>query len=73
VTDTPAFSIIVPVYNNGRELARCLRSLREKNSDHQVEIIVVDDCSPDEGALIEIASKQYQRIANAFQRIVVPA
>lgn len=60
MADTPAFSIIVPVYNNALELERCLRSIRETSSSHRVEIIVVDDCSPDDGALIELATERYQ-------------
>lgn len=66
MTDTPAFSIVIPVYNNGLELERCLHSIRETNSGCPVEIIVVDDCSPDEGALIESASEKYR--AN-YQRL----
>ncbi len=40
------FSIVVPVYNVAEYLPRCVQSLREQ-TDPAVEIILVDDGSPD--------------------------
>lgn len=40
-------SVIVPVYNAGRYIERCLRSLFEQTLD-SIEYIFVDDCSPDD-------------------------
>ncbi len=54
----PRISIIIPVYNNAANLARCLESLPHSESGQGSEIIVIDDCSPDESTAIEEASKQ---------------
>jgi glycosyltransferase involved in cell wall biosynthesis len=56
------FSIVIPVYNNGRELERCLNSINEAVSGYKAEIIVVDDCSPDGGELIESISEKYHAL-----------
>lgn len=39
-------SVVVPVYNTEAYLERCLQSLRDQ-SLHDIEVLVVDDCSPD--------------------------
>lgn len=41
-------SIIIPVYNGARTIARCLNSITNQNvNPTDIEIIVVDDCSTD--------------------------
>lgn len=51
MTSLPSISVIVPVYNGGAHLGKCLDALRASHlSAH--EIIVVDDCSTD--ALAEV-------------------
>lgn len=42
----PVLSVIVPVYNGGLQLARCLEGLRLSEYSN-FEVIVVDDCSTD--------------------------
>lgn len=43
----PFFSIVIPAYNRGPQLARALRSVQaQRFSDY--EVIVVDDCSTDD-------------------------
>lgn len=42
----PQISIIIPVYNTGRYIARCIESV-QRQSLADIEIIIVDDCSPD--------------------------
>ena len=42
----PFFSVIIPVFNGERYLARCLNSLFA-NQFHSLEVIVIDDCSTD--------------------------
>lgn len=40
-------SILIPVYNVEKYIGRCFKSLAEQNDLADVEIIFVDDCSPD--------------------------
>jgi glycosyltransferase involved in cell wall biosynthesis len=56
---TPRISIIVPAYNNVHELARCLDSLQHDELRHEAEIIVVDDCSSEEGPAIKNLARKY--------------
>lgn len=52
-------SIIIPVYNQTAELDRCLDSLNQSELKSDFEIIIVDDCSPEEGASIEKLAGEY--------------
>lgn len=47
----PAISIIVPVYNKGENLSRCLDSLLAQTFD-DFEVLCVDDCSQDDSAAV---------------------
>ena len=51
------FSIIVPIYNSGNYLKRCLKSIREQQYK-RIEVIMVDDGSTDNSAAI---AKQFQK------------
>lgn len=53
----PKVSVLVPVYNVERYISRCLESLLRQTM-YDIEIIVVDDCSPDSSMCIvkELAS-----------------
>jgi glycosyltransferase involved in cell wall biosynthesis len=42
----PALSVVIPVYNGGRDFGRCLRGLRDSRGT-SFELIVVDDGSTD--------------------------
>lgn len=46
----PSISVVVPVYNGGGHLARCLDALLASTHDSEHEIILVDDASTDGGA-----------------------
>lgn len=46
----PDISIIIPVYGKVGYTLRCLRSIADLPSKSKAEIIVVDDCSPDDSA-----------------------
>jgi len=48
VVETPALSVVVPVYNNGRYLTyKCFASLKRMDRFEETEIILVDDGSTD--------------------------
>lgn len=60
-------SIIIPVYNRGNFLVRCLDSIVKNNNHAHFEIILVDDGSTDDSGNIcdEYASKNYNiRVAH---------
>lgn len=63
-TEKPLISVIIPVYNSGRYLERCLRSIIEQ-SYANLEIIVVNDGSTD-GSLDII-----DRFAKSDNRLLV--
>lgn len=48
---TPLVSVCVPMYNNGKSIERCLRSILDQDGV-EFEIVVVDDQSIDDGATI---------------------
>ena len=51
----PAYSLIIPHFNDPARLERLLRSVPVERED--VEVIVVDDCSPDQGALDAVRTR----------------
>ena len=51
VTQSPSVSIIVPAYNNSRDLYQCLSALKA-SAYPNFEVIVVDDASTDETPLL---------------------
>lgn len=61
----PMISIIIPVYNAGQYLERCLNALIN-SSYPSFEIIVVNDCSTDDSA--EIAPKKRGRVCTLPQQ-----
>lgn len=62
MTDSPLISIIVPVYNNAAEADRCLQSLYKSELRDRLEIIVIDDCSSEEGLIQRTAQKYKARL-----------
>ena len=40
-------SVIVPSYNEGRKIRRCIRALKRQKTEKTYEIIVIDDGSTD--------------------------
>ena len=44
---TPEVSIIIPVYGKIDYTFTCLKSISQMSSKYRFEVIVVDDCSPD--------------------------
>jgi glycosyltransferase involved in cell wall biosynthesis len=45
-------SVILPVYNAADFLPECLRSIVEQSFDHEIETLLIDDCSTDDSAQI---------------------
>ena len=58
---TPDVSIIIPVYGQLQILLNCLDSLANQESRYRVEILVVDDASPADTRLEEIAAVPWIR------------
>lgn len=56
--NTPAISIIIPVYNAQRYLKKCIESVRQQNIDN-IEIICVDDGSSDNSLSI---LREYEKL-----------
>ncbi len=47
---TPQVSIVIPVYGQHVMTYTCLKSIHETCADESIEIIVIDDCSPEPAA-----------------------
>lgn len=59
----PLFSIIVPVYKVEAYLERCIESLVKQENINDLEIILVDDGSPDNCPIIcDYYAKKYQQV-----------
>ena len=52
MSDQPCLSIIIPVYNAGRYLGKCLDSLLKASNIDRTQIILVDDGSTDDSGVI---------------------
>ena len=61
--DQPDVSIVIPVHNEWRYTAACLKSLADSAGEYSFEVIVVDDASGDgtEESLIAIGGLNYLR------------
>lgn len=65
-------SVIVPVYNVAGYIEKCARSLFEQTLD-ELEIIFVDDCSPDHSCdIIENILKEYPQRAKDTKIVHMP-
>lgn len=49
--DNPLISVIVPLYNVGNYAAKCIESIQGQSYSN-IEIVLVDDCTPDESGRI---------------------
>ena len=59
---TPKISIIVPVYNVEKYVKRCIASIQSQSVE-DIEIIIVNDCSPDNSkAIVDEMAKYDDRI-----------
>lgn len=45
-SDTPKYSLVIPVYDQHLLTYNCLRSIAETCTSLDIEVLVVDDCSP---------------------------
>lgn len=71
-SQTPAdkrirISIILPVYNVAGFLPECLQSIIDQSFDHEIEALLIDDCSTDDSKLIcENFVREYATIFKLF-------
>ena len=63
----PKLSIIVPIYNVCKYLDKCIESILN-NDIEQVEIILIDDGSTDESAIICDKNKSIQQVHVIHQK-----
>ena len=62
LADTPKVSVIVPVWNSGSEISRCIGSLRNQTLE-DIEMIFVDDCGTDDSMdVVRTAAMEDRRI-----------
>lgn len=55
-------SVVVPIYNVEKYIRRCMESIQQQTMN-DIEIIVVNDCTPDDSmAIVEDLAKEDQRI-----------
>lgn len=59
-------SVIIPVYNGGEKLQKCVNALKQQNTSRPYEIIIVDDGSTDEG-LRKVEEKGFRVFKQANQ------
>ena len=61
------FSVIIPTYNCGKYISKCLDSIINKNYDN-IEIIIVDDGSSDDTfKIVKKYKKNYKKIIKAYK------
>lgn len=60
----PHVSVIIPIYGKIDYTLRCLASIVENSSQTEYEVIVVDDCSPDNSAEVLAKIKGIRLIRN---------
>ena len=58
----PKLSVIIPVYNTEKYVRRCLDSVLKNQGWKNLEVIVVDDCSP--GNIAEIVAEYQESYSN---------
>ena len=63
ITGDPLVSVIIPCYNHGRYLANAIESVLTQNYD-RIEIIVIDDGSVDDTAMV---AKKYDQVIYYYQ------
>lgn len=63
--DNPIISIIIPNYNNGKSIGKCIESCLNQTYQN-IEIIIIDDCSSDDSINI---IKEYQEIDERIKLI----
>lgn len=64
----PLLSIIIPCYNTGKYIEKCLESVLSQNYK-DIEVIVVDDGSIDDtGDIVRVISKQDKRVRYVYKK-----
>ena len=62
-----SISVIIPTFNAALLIERTLRSITSQNGRHDVEIIIVDDCSTDDTLAV------VEKPADGVLRVTRPA
>ena len=67
MSTTPEVTVMVPVYNRERLVARCLESVAGQRTAASYEVLVVDDCSTD--ATAEVARTAGARVVSTGRNL----
>ena len=63
MTDKPLLTIAIPTYNRPQTLIKIIEQL-EKQNNQDFELLICDDCSPDNGATEKLVKGYQQKMAN---------
>ena len=66
VKQTPKISVIIPNKDHTDDLIKCLRSIREKNTYENIEILVIENNSQKKKTF-----KDYRRIMHEYPKVKV--
>ena len=65
----PKISVLIPVYNVEKYIERCIRSLLANTVIKDCEVIIVDDCSPDNS--IEIVKNILKEVSDLKEKFIL--
>lgn len=67
ITDQPLVSVILPVYNTGKHLRRCVASIQAQSYENWEAILVDDGSTDDSGKLCDLLAGEDSRIRVVHQ------
>ena len=68
ITEQPLVSLILPVYNTGKHLRRCIASIQAQSYENWEAILVNDGSTDDSGQLCDLLADEDSRIRAVHQK-----
>lgn len=68
ITEQPLVSLILPVYNTGNHLRRCVASIQAQSYEKWEAILVDDGSTDDSGKLCDLLASEDSRIRVIHQK-----